>query len=227
MKARIKNIVDEASGIKSFQLEPESPMKYVAGQWTYVTLRQNSKIKSQDSRLKHHFTISSAPTEDHLQFTTKYREESEYKRYLWSLKPGADVEINGPFGSFVLDEADKRPRLFVAGGIGITPFRSMIKYSLDMKLDLPMTLLYSVKTREEAVFGEMFKIQDSKFNMRVVETSKEGRLDEEKVKKYCPDWKERSWWLCGPPALVEAFVELGQKMGVTAEKIRSEEFTGY
>jgi ferredoxin-NADP reductase len=63
--------------------------------------------------------------------------------------------------------------------------------------------------------------------VHIIETEKEGRIDVVKIKKYCPDWQESSMWLCGPPAMVEACVELAQKMGLPPEKIKSEEFTGY
>ena len=125
MKVIITDIVDEAKDIKSFRLQPV--IKYLPGQWMYVTIPQPSTLSPQ----KHHFTISSSPTEPFLQFTTKYRQESDYKKALWQKRAGDSLEINGPFGSFVLDEKDTSPRLFIAGGIGITPFRSMIKYATD------------------------------------------------------------------------------------------------
>ena len=84
----------------------------------------------------------------------------------------------------------------------------------DKQLALPVTLLYSVKNKSEAAFGDLPLTQ-------LVESEIQGRLDEEKIKKYCPDWKEREWWVCGPPAMVEAtmlFAPAGSK---------SEEFTGY
>ena len=210
MIAKIIEIIDEAKDIRSFRLQ--AAMSYSPGQWIYVKLDEN---------LKHHFTISSSPTENFLQFTTKYREESDYKKALWIKKVGDSLDINGPFGSFTLDEKDITPRLFISGGIGITPFRSMIKYALDKNLNIPITLLYSVKNKGEAAFANDLG------ELRIIETEKEGRLDEEKVKRLCPDWQDRSWWLCGPPAMVEAFVILGQKMGVTADKLKSEEFAGY
>ena len=122
---------------------------------------------------------------------------------------------------FVLDEKDTTPRLFIAGGIGITPFRSMIKHWRDKKLTLDIKLLYSVKNVTEAAFGDELK------DFIIVESEKEGRLDEGKIKKYCPDWQDRSWWVCGPPALVAVFMELGKKMGIAPEKLKSEDFTGY
>ncbi|KKU29279.1 MAG: putative oxidoreductase FAD/NAD(P)-binding component [Microgenomates group bacterium GW2011_GWC1_46_20] len=169
-----------------------------------------------DENLKHHFTISSSPTEDFLQFTTKFREESDYKKALWQRKIGDELEINGPFGNFVLDEKDTTPRLFIAGGIGITPFRSMIKYVSDKQLTLPIKLLYSVKSKAEAAFAAELS------DLRIVETEKEGRLDKEKIEKYCLDWKERSWWVCGPPAMVEATTSFAP-----TGKVTSEEFIGY
>ncbi len=211
MKAVITEIIQETRLISSFRLKPANHLAYQPGQWMYVTLSQN---------LKHHFTISSSPTEDFLQFTTIYREESEYKKVLFSLRVGDVVDINGPFGSFVLDPAEAGPHLFIAGGIGITPFRSMIKYEVDKKLNLPIKLIYSVKTKLDAAFVDQAPAI-------VVETAKEGRLDEKKIRQLVPDFAVRTWWLCGPPVMVEAFVGLAQKMDLPPEKIKSEEFTGY
>lgn len=149
-----------------------------------------------------------------------YWEESEYKQALFALKVGDTIDINGPFGSFVLDETDTSPRLFIAGGIGITPFRSMLKYNQDKNLHLPLTLLYSVKTKSEGAFIDQLPAT-------VVETATQGRLDEAKVIQLVPDFIIRTWWLCGPPAMVEAFVELAQRLGLPPEKIKSEEFSGY
>jgi len=208
MTAKIIEIIDETKEIKSFKLQ--ATMSHSPGQWMYVRLDEN---------LKHHFTISSSPTENFLQFTTKYRQESDYKKALWQRKVGDSLEINGPFGSFTLDEKDTTPRLFIAGGIGITPFRSMIKYISDKQLSLPIILLYSVKNLSEGVFiNELSNLSD----LRIIETEIEGRLDETKIKKYCPDWKERTWWVCGPPAMVGAVTAFAPP-----QQVKSEEFTGY
>jgi glycine betaine catabolism B len=215
VKAIIIEIVNETqeeiSSIRSFRLKPESRMKYTSGQWMYVRINED---------LKHHFTISSSPTEEFLQFTTKFRPESAYKQALWNLKVNATLEITGPFGSFVLDALDTSPKLFIAGGIGITPFRSMLKYSTDKSLSTSIVLLYSVNTKAEAAFPNLPFAH-------IIESSLEGRLASEKIKKYCPDWQKREWWVCGPPAMVEATIGLAQKMGIETDKIKSEEFTGY
>ena len=211
MQAKIIEIVPETASISSFKLRPEQPFAYQPGQWMYVRL---------NAELKHHFTISSSPTENFLQFTTMLRPESEFKRTLFKLAVGDTVDVNGPFGSFFLNVKDLSPQLFVAGGIGITPFRSMLKYNQDQGLNLPLKLLYSVKNKTEAAFIKQLEAQ-------VVETDTQGRLDDTKIKALVPDWLTRSWWLCGPPLMVESLVELAQKMGVAPDKIKSEEFTGY
>lgn len=227
MKAILAGVVKETGEISSFRLGPEKRVSYTAGQWVDVRLTDS---------LKHHFTLSSSPTEPFLQFTTKFRTESEYKRVLWSKRVGDTFEIRGPFGEFVLDTGDLGPRIFIAGGIGITPFRSMLRFAVDKKLDVPATLLYSVKNRGEGAFiEELERIQETlrlrsgqtRYRIQIIETEREGRLNAQKIKKYCPNLKKSTVWLCGPPVMVESLMEVVTKMGFAAEAIHSEEFTGY
>lgn len=221
MKATLTHIIRETKEISSYRLKPEVEVRYTAGQWMDIRLTD---------LLKHHYTLSSSPTETWLQFTTKFRPESEFKQVLWSKQVGDDVEIKGPFGSFVLDEADTRPKIFIAGGIGITPFRSMIKYMADQQLDLPTTLLYSVKNRGEGAFTDELLSLTARIpslKIEIIETENQGRLNAEKLTRSCPDWKTSTLWLCGPPGLVEAFMDMAIKMGFAPEAIKSEEFTGY
>lgn len=219
MKATLKQVIPETDNISSFRWQAEEKFDFRPGQWMDVRL---------SPELKHHFTISASPTEKWLQCTTKFRPESQYKQALWSLTTGAEAEISGPFGQFILDETDRQPRLWVAGGIGITPFRSMVKYASDGRLDLPITLVYSVKKRNEGAFiDELSGLGIENFELRIVETEIDGRLTGKKLQQLCPGWKEASWWVCGPPAMVDSIVEAGLGLGVSAEMMRTEEFTGY
>lgn len=222
MKAILAQVVTETPTVSTFKLQANQLWPWAAGQWMYVTITQ--KLQT----LKHHFTISSSPTEPFLQFTTMFRPESEYKQALFKLKVGDEVDVNGPFGSFVLDPGDPRPQLFLAGGIGITPFRSILKYVVDKHLQIPIVLLYSVKTRSDGAFAQ--ELQDSKTpNIQIIfiETKEEGRLNEEKVRKLVPDFASRTWWVCGPPAMVVSLVDLASHLGVGPDRLKSEEFTGY
>lgn len=203
MKAIIKNTIEETPVVRSFQFETEEKINYLPGQ--YITMTVND--------LKHDFTLSSNPREPFLQITTKFRPESEYKQALWKLGVGDEIEIAGPSGKFVFDPNDLTPRLFLAGGMGITPFRSMLKSTTAV-------LLYSVKEATEVVFGK-------ELPAIVIETSKAGRLDEAKIRKNCQDWDKRSWWMCGPAGFTDAMIELAKKMKIPEDRVHSEDFPGY
>ena len=218
-KAKLSQIVPETDQISSFRLLLPGGINNRPGQWMDVTIAPG---------LKHTFTISLSPTEDFVQFTTMLRPQSEFKRILFALKVGSKLDIEGPHGSFVMNESDTRPRLFLAGGIGITPFRSMLKYAIDKDLQLPITLLHSVKTRSAAPFVNWLTGQLTNWQtVRVVETEVKGRLNEKKVKELVPDFISRTWWICGPAGFVDAMRELALEMGITEDLIKSEDFPGY
>jgi glycine betaine catabolism B len=213
MKARVKRIIPETEGIRSFQLWMEKKPKYVPGQWTTITLPELKVPDPQGN--KRDFSLSSSPTENFLQFTTKYS-TSGYKQTLWKIEIDQEVEMRAISGNFVWQ--GNEPKLFIAGGMGITPFRSMWKYAKDKKLPADIKLLWSVKPNQE-----IFKSDVGGPETRI--TSE--RVSRELISKFCPDFKNREWWVCGPPAMVEAVIQLGQKMGVEEKNIRSEEFSGY
>ncbi|MEK7188269.1 MAG: FAD-dependent oxidoreductase, partial [Patescibacteria group bacterium] len=153
MKLKLIKTIDEAKGTKSFFWKPEKQVSWLPGQFFYFTL---PKLKYPDPRgTTRHFTISSSPTEGNLlRNTTRIREESGYKRTLNELNVGEIIEGEGPNGTFILDENSSIPQVFLAGGIGITPFRSFIKYNLDKNLQIPMHLIYANSIPEEITFGK-------------------------------------------------------------------------
>ncbi len=127
MKLRLIEKRDEARGTKSFFWQSETHVIWKAGQYFYFTL---PKMKYPDSKgTTRHFTISSSPTEsDFLRITTRIREDSGYKKTLNELQIGAEIEGEGPNGTFIFAKSETGPQVFIAGGIGIAPFRSIIKY---------------------------------------------------------------------------------------------------
>jgi len=204
MQAKITNIVSEAADIKTFVFDQF--FDFAAGQWMWVRLNEN---------LKHHFTISSSPTEKKLQFTTKFRPESDYKKFLWNRRIGDLADIAGPHGEFTLKESDVKPRLLLAGGMGITPFRSMLKYKADKNLPIDMSLIYSLKNKSLGAFADLGI---------VYETEKEGHLDANKIKRLVPDCLTRDWYICGPAKFVDACVSIANSVNI---KPYSEDFPGY
>ena len=232
MKIKLLEVHDEARGTKSFFWKTEKPVSYLPGQYYYYTI---PKLKYPDNRgTTRHFTIASSPTEGPtLQLTTRIREESGFKKTLDELAIGTEIEGEGPNGTFVLDEQDGGPQIFIAGGIGITPFRSIIKYVVDKNLPTPIYLIYSNSDNDIVFKKEFDKISASHPNIKIryVITSKEGHLDELKIQKIFDIWHLEfgipTWWLCGPPPMIDAMETVLGKLKVASGQIRSEKFTGY
>lgn len=239
MKLKLVEKREEAKGTKSFFWEPEHEVNWQAGQYYYYTIE---KLKYPEPRGNtRHFTISSSPTEGNiLRLTTRIREESGYKKTLDELPIGSVVEGAGPNGTFIMDEMEEGPHVFIAGGIGITPFRSMIKYAIDSKLDHKFTLIYSSSVPEEIAFRK--ELEDwartwPNLSLAITvshpEESKEkwtgltGRVDDKMIKEVTKGLVKPTYWLCGPPAMIDAMETVIGKMGITSDKVRSEKFTGY
>jgi len=241
MKLKLADKRLEAKGTKSFFWESEKPLNYLPGQYFYFTI---PKLNYPDPRgATRHFTLSSSPTEPPLiRNTTRIREESGYKKTLDELEIGTTIEGEGPNGTFVLDEAEKGPHVLLAGGIGITPFRSIIKYSLDKSLVASIILIYSCSVPEEIIFRKELEgyadlTQNLKLYLTVSQPGKTkngwtgltGRIDEGMIKKLIPDYSSLNptFWLCGPPPMVEAMEQVLGNLNISSGKVRSEKFTGY
>lgn len=229
-ETKIINIIERTPNVKSFQLSRPSPFEYEAGQFMFVT------IPSENSELKKHFTISSSPTEaDFIEFTKKLT-GSQYSNALDSLKIGDIVTIDAPYGTFVLDKTFEKIGM-LSGGIGITPLRSMCKYSTDLQLKYNIILLYGNNSFEEIAFKEeMDRLSNQNKNLKVVYTLNnfpsvwkgyKGFINADMLKKEIPDYKTRVFYTCGPPPMVEAMKKLLNELNFPKEKIRTENFFGY
>ncbi len=251
MKLKLVKTIEEAKGTKSFFWEPEKSVAWLPGQFFYFTLPQ---LKYPDPRgATRHFTISASQTEGNLlRITTRIRPQSGYKQTLNELPLGSLIDGEGPNGTFILDENSAIPQVFLAGGIGITPFRSFIKYNLDKDLQIPMHLIYANSIPEEITFGkELADWSAANANIKVsLSISKPGesrepwsghigRIDQEMINKLigklsskagsgsAREIENSTWWLCGPPPMVDAMEDLLGNMGITSNQIHSEKFTGY
>lgn len=232
MNLKLINKITETNNIKSFFFKPDTKFTHVPGQYVYITL---PKLNYPDPRGEtRDFTISSSPTEKSLiKITTKIRQESGYKKTLDELKIGDSVEAKGPFGTFILDiDSNKTNNIFLAGGIGITPFRSFIKFNVDKKLNISMHLIYSNTNEDEITFkDELVKLEKENNFLKIdfYISGKEGHLDEIKLKNLILDslLTKSKYWIVGPPTFVTAMESVLEKLGVSSDKIRVEKFTGY
>lgn len=233
MKAKLVDIKDEKPGTKTFLFEPEEKIDYQAGQYVYFTV---PKLTREDGRGDtRHFTLSSSPRDKYISFTTRFPDPmSGYKQTLLQIKPGTEFEIRGPQGHFVIEKPlSTKKHIFLAGGIGITPFRSMIKDNVDNNLKIPMYLIYS-NSNNNFVFGEeLEKYQKENENIKVefFDSSKKGHLNKEAINETTNRWglesKSCIFWIVGPPPFVDALESEVEKLGIDSDNIKTEKFTGY
>ena len=132
MIARLVSTTIEAQDTMTFKWYTDKKVTYFPGQFMYFTIP--TLIYPDKRGNTRHFTLSSSPTEKYISNTTRIRKESGYKQTLAQLKKGDKIEVEGPSGTFIVDEEEKGPHVFIAGGIGISPFRSMLKYKIDKNL---------------------------------------------------------------------------------------------
>jgi ferredoxin-NADP reductase len=180
-------------------------------------------------------SMASSPTRDWIEFGARVASGSAWKRAFAALKPGDTVEIDGPYGHFVLDE--ERPAVFVAGGIGITPLKGMMEYATDKTLPLEIVLLYSNRTPEEIAFrDEIDALAARNPRLRVVHTitrpapgwkGRVGRIDEALLREALAGLREPKLYVCGLPKMVDDMLGHFAALGVPASRVVAEGFHGY
>ncbi len=207
----------------AFHFEKATGFDYLPGQYVKIILNHNNPDERGISRF---FTMSSSPTEEDILITTRIL-HSSLKKAFYGLSVGAEVQMRGPHGTFVLNEKDVKGKVYLAGGIGITPARSMLVYLRDKNLNNPFTLISSFSNREEIIFLDELNSISSEFRKVIyVVTSEVGRIDEEKIKKNV-QYLNSLFYISGPLLFVEAMEKLVRGLGVLEEDIKSEDFPGY
>ncbi len=236
MRIRLLEKRPETADVISFLFDlGGQALPYVPGQYLFYTL---DKLDFSDDRGKQrHFTISSSPTEQGIvMFTTRMR-GSGFKETLRHAEPGYELACGTPAGSFVLPEGEGMRHIFLAGGIGITPYRSMVRYAADKKIPLDAVLFTFNHSSADIVFREeldSISRQIPTFKPVHVLTSpgpdwtgERGRLDENLLRKYAGDLSSCLFWLSGPPAMVTADEPLLQQIGIPREAVHVDRFVGY
>jgi ferredoxin-NADP reductase len=208
-----------AEGTEAFYFSKPEEFAYQAGQSIDLTV----------AGMTNAFSIFSAPYEGFLSIATRMR-ESDYKNALKKMEAGKELSMEGPFGSMTLHNDVSKKAVFLAGGIGITPFYSIIKQATFEKLPHQIFLFYSNRRREEAPFFselENLEKQNPNFKLISITTAVEGHLTKEKVLEVVPDLAASIGYIAGPAKMVHAMRELLNSAGLNDDYIRSEEFSGY
>src|SRR5688572_27736052 len=172
MNVTFDHTEDVAHNIKTFWFRPERKVRYIAGQFTEIYLPHDD---ADDRGIRRWFTLSSSPTDDLVSITTKFasHRSSTFKQHLSDLKPGTPLKLADPMGDFVLPKDPGIPIVFVAGGMGITPMHSMVKWLEDTGEKRDVHLIYAVTEEDELAFVPLFKNYNLKFTP-VVKTPAPG-----------------------------------------------------
>jgi len=187
--------------------------------------------KNPDNRgNRRYFTIAASPTEGNLRIGVKfYPNSSSFKKSLMAQSAGSKIFAGELSGEFTLPEDPNQKLCFIAGGIGVTPYRSIIKYLLDTKKKRDIILLYSSKTAQDFVYKDIFKaaFQNLRIKTILLETEKGQFIDEAMIKKQMPDFKDRIFYISGPHSMVDAFQETLKEMDIPGKQIKVDFFPGY
>ena len=226
-----------AEGTMAFHLERPAGFQFKAGQYMNVTLIDPPETDAEGNTRS--FSIASAPFEADLVFASRMR-NTAFKHTFKTSDLRRELRISGPFGSFTLHTNASRPAVFLVGGIGITPFRSIILQATKDKLAHKLYLFYANRRPEDAAFlDELQTVEKQNPNYKFVGTMTDmrnsqrvwqgetGHITPQMLTKWIPDLKGPIYYSAGPPGMVAAMRQLLANSGVGEDDIRTEEFTGY
>lgn len=226
-----------AEGTMAFHLVKPADFKFTAGQSMNVSLIDPPETDAKGNART--FSIVSAPHEAELVVATRMR-DTAFKRVLKGMPAGGRVSLRGPAGKFTLDGADVRPAVFLAGGIGITPFVSMLRGAAQTRLARDLWLFYSNRRPEDAAFLDELAALPKRhsrchFVGTMVEMEKSSRpwsgekgfLDRAMLERHLKSLAGNVYYIAGPPGLVEAMRKMLTDAGVAQDAIRTDEFFGY
>ena len=229
----LERIERAAADTYDFVFSTPHRLAFQAGQYLEWTL----PVGHSDNRgNRRYFTVASAPTEGEVRLGVKfYRKPSAFKRTLSDLAPGDTIHAAQVAGNFTLPSDAKKKLAFLAGGIGITPFRSMLQYLIDEGEARPIVVLYGCEDQDDIAYGDVLDAAERKLGIRTVYAVARGArrgqypgyIDARLVKAAIPDYRERIFYISGPQAMVKAMRHTLTEMGVHRSRIKTDFFPGF
>jgi ferredoxin-NADP reductase len=235
--SKLLNRVEVAEGTMAFHFAKPSHFDFKPGQAADVTLYNPPETDAEGNTRT--FSIASSPFESQLTFATRMR-DTAFKRSLKKIPLGTAVKIDSPTGSFTLHKNASKPAVLLAGGIGITPFISIVRQADHDRLPHKLHFFYSNRRPEDAPFLEdLQKLEKSNQNFRLVCTmtamsqskrdwkGETGWIDKEMLSRHLASLQGPIYYVAGPPAMVAAMREMLVGANVDEDDIRTEDFAGY
>lgn len=232
MLGKIKNKEEVAEGTLKVAFEVDQPVSFKPGQYVFVNL---PKLLYPDERgSRRQFSINNSPSQSNILNITTRLSDSGFKKTLNELPISSEVELGPITGMFTLPENPSKPLVFIAGGIGITPFMSMLNYIREEKLPYKVTLIYSNRNQSSTAYLKYLQqltIPDFKLILTMTDDpnfkGEKRIINSEFIKEYFPNVNGNYYMVVGPPAMVEAVEKALIEAGVKNEFIKKENFTGY
>ncbi len=217
-------VEQKAKDVYDFVFTPEQAFAFKPGQYLEWTLGHRYPDNRGNRR---YFTLASSPTEKEVRLGVKfYAPASSFKRALAAMPVGSTLSASHLSGNFVLPKNKDKKLVFIAGGIGVTPFRSMVQYLLDTKERRNIVMLYSNKTAEDIAYKDIFDRAEAELGIKTVYATG-AFIDAAMIAREVPDYRERDFYISGPRAMVDAFKKTLVGMGVSRLKIKTDFFPGF
>lgn len=224
-----------AEDTMAFHFEKPNGFEYRAGQFGDFTLINPPETDAEGNTRG--FSLASAPDDPDLMVATRMR-NTAFKRVLKNLPLGTEVVLDAPYGGFTLHQTRTTPAVYLTGGIGITPVRSIIAAATRQKLPHKITLFYSNRTRQSAAFAADFEaLAAANPNFKFISViadgadpagkAEAGLINRAMLDKYLPDLRTPIYYVSGPAAMVAAMRKILTDAEVNEDNIRTEEFPGY
>lgn len=242
-KFPLKDRFEVAEGTMAFVFDTSAlaggpNFSFRAGQ--YIEAGLENPLYTDEKKDHRDFSIASSPNDKGILMVATRMTGSALKRSLVGVPLGTAAKIEGPYGDFTLHQNTARPAIFIAGGIGITPCRSIIKYATEEKLPHKITLIYSNRNPEGAAFlADLQKWESDNSNFKLLatmtqmNTSKKtwsgltGYVDKDFIRNNVPDISSAVFYVVGPPAMVAGVTKTLEELKISRDDMRFEEFSGY
>ncbi|HET9111026.1 MAG TPA: oxidoreductase [Ktedonobacterales bacterium] len=233
---RLRKRTRLAPDILEFVFRPAQRLAFEPGQYMEFTLGHQ---KPDGRGNRRYFTLASSPTEDQMRLGVRfYPQGSSFKRALARMDGRTDLLAGQIAGDFTLPRDPNRKLAFIAGGIGVTPFRSMLKYLIDTRQGRDIVMLYANRAPQDIVYQDVLSEAEKRLGARVVHTltdpamvpnswqGAQGRVDAQMIAATIPDYRNRTFYLSGPPEMVRATAEALGTLGVRRSQIKRDYFPG-
>lgn len=234
MKLKIQNKQLIAQDILQIDFDTsETDFSFQPGQFVRIDF---AGATEELQKMPHYFSIASSPNNKNFFSIATFLRSTPFKQMIKKLPIGAEMEVGQPAGNFLLPKFFNQPLVFIAGGIGITPFISMLKLIKEEKLPFKITVVYSVKTLERAAYLnklEEYEKDATNFMKTVVTTGDENhvgsktRINTDLIKTKVPDLDQSLFYLAGSVGFVNSMIEILLSLEVLRSQIKTDSFSGY